>query len=143
MSVYEIGLRTTGVANASTSCENRAGSKRVQVHELGITLQAATATTLGLGRPANSGSVAGGTNNAPIAGDNGDSAALVGAYLAGWTTVPTAPASFLRRIGFPATIGSGLIWTFRDLVIPASGSLVLWNLAANGVLDLYWVLQDR
>lgn len=140
MACYEIGVRTSGVASASAALELRSGTKRARVHELGITLQAATATTLGLGRPANT--PAGGTNNPPLATDAADSAALAGAYLAGWSTVPTAPTSFLRRIGFPATIGSGAIWTFRNLIIPVSASIVLWNLAANGVLDIWAVLED-
>jgi hypothetical protein len=37
----------------------------------------------------------------------------------------------MRRIGFPATIGVGVIWTFpRGLIIPISGNLVTYNIVA-------------
>ena len=143
MSAYEVGLRTTVVTTATATVEVRAGTRRVQIHELGITLQAATASTFGLGRPANSGSTAGGTNNAPQPGDVADAAAGFSVISTGQTTAPTAPAVFFRRIGFPATIGSGVIWTFRNLIVPVSGALVLWNLSAVGVSDVYLVAEEQ
>jgi hypothetical protein len=48
----------------------------------------------------------------------------------------------MRRISLPATVGTGVIWTFSDgLVIPVSGSIVLWNLGTNGVVDAYAVVD--
>jgi hypothetical protein len=54
-------------------------------------------------------------------------------------TGPTIPLNFIRRIGLPATIGAGFIWTFSDrgLVVPVSSSIILWNLSATGVSDVY------
>src|SRR5688572_4376417 len=131
MAVYEIGLRTSGVGSGAAGWELRAGTRRVQVHEIGVTLMAATASTFGIGRPANT--PAGGTNNVAPPGDLVDAAFGGSNFLAGWSTAPTAPTVFFRRWGFPATIGSGIIHTFRQLIIPISGSLVLWNITAVGV----------
>lgn len=139
---YELGLRTSGVAITTPGWELRSVTRRLRLCEFGITLQAATASTFGLGRPANTGSVAGGTNNAPELGDPADAAALMQQVLAGWTTAPTAPTKFIRRWGFPATIGSGLIFTFPRLIIPVGGSIVLWNITANGVADIYAVVEE-
>jgi hypothetical protein len=118
----------------------RSVTRRLRVLEFGITLQAATASTFGLGRPANT--PAGGTNNAPLPGDPADAAALMQQVLAGWTTAPTAPTSFLRRWGFAATIGLGAIFTFPRLIIPVGGSIVLWNITATGVSDIYAVVEE-
>lgn len=143
MAIYEVGLRTTGVGTGAAGFELRAVTRRLKLLELGLTLQAATASTFGLGRPANTGSVAGGTNNVPPPADAADAAALFQAVLAGWTTAPTAPTSFFRRIGFPATIGAGVVWSFRGIYVAPTHSLVLWNLAANGVSDVYAVVEEQ
>jgi hypothetical protein len=149
MAIYEIGLRTTGVAAAGAGLEIRANANRIaRLHELEIVLAAATASTFGIGRPANSGSVAGGTTNAPPASDTDDVTAYGGALiLSGWTTAPTAPTSFFRRVNLPATLGAAYLWVpkrnvNRPVEIPAGGSLVLWNLALNGVADVNLVLED-
>jgi hypothetical protein len=111
--------------------------------ELGIFMAAATASQYALGRPA----AIGVTPTAPVdflPDDPADPtvAGLVQSALA-WATGPTAPAAFPRRISTPATIGSGVIWTFpRGYMIPVSSSLVLWNLAANGVVDAYAVVEE-
>lgn len=138
MAVLELGLRTSGVGTGAAGAEIRAGARRLRITEFGITLQAATASTFGLGRPANTPTT--GTLNPWEVGDAADPIAQIlspGIILAAWGTAPTAPTKFIRRIGFPATIGSSWIWTFRNLIIAAAGSLVLWNLAANGVSDIY------
>jgi hypothetical protein len=105
-------------------------------------MAAATASTYGLGRPA----AIGVTPTSPVdflPYDPADPvvAGLVQSALA-WGTGPTAPTQFIRRIGLPATVATGVIWTFDRLIIPASGSLVLWNLALNGVVDAYAVLDE-
>jgi hypothetical protein len=141
MAVYEIGLRTSVVTTASAGYELRGSTRRLQVFQIGITLQAATASTFGIGRPANT--PAGGTNNVAPPGDPADAATGASNILAGWSTAPTAPATFFRRIGFPATIGSGIIFTFRQLILPISGSLVLWNLSAVGVSDLFIIFEEQ
>jgi hypothetical protein len=111
--------------------------------EFGIFMAAATASQYALGRPA----AIGVTPTTPVdflPDDPADPtvAGLVQSALA-WGTGPTAPTAFPRRISTPATIGSGVIWTFpRGYMIPVSSSIVLWNLAANGVVDAYAVVEE-
>ena len=142
MAIYSIGVRTSGVALSTAGWELRTGSSdRAYLLELGISLAAATASTFGLGRPA----AIGVTPTSPVtllAEDSSAPAGTVQSALA-WATGPTAPANFFRRISLPATIGSGVIWTFpKGLLIPVNSSLVVWNLAANGVADMYAVIDE-
>lgn len=143
MARYEIGLRTSGVLVTTAQLEIRAITRRLKLLEIGGTLQAATASTLGLGRPANTGSVAGGTLNTLQLSDENDAAALGTTVLTGWTTAPTAPTQFLRRWGLPATIGSGFVWTPSGLYIKPAGSLVLWNITANGIMDAWVAVEEQ
>jgi hypothetical protein len=103
--------------------------------EIDLFLAAATASTFGIGRP----QAIGITPTSPvtwIAEDPGEPAGTAQSALA-WGTGPTIPVQFFRRIALPATIGTGIIWTFpRGLIIPVSSSMILWNLAANGVSDV-------
>ena len=103
-------------------------------------MAAATASTFGLGRP----SAIGVTPTTPVAGQAEDSADAASAAqtAVAWTTKPTAPASsiYLRRIALPAAIGAGVIWTWPDgpgLIVPINSSIVIFNLATNGVIDCY------
>lgn len=63
-----------------------------------------------------------------------------------WGTAPTVTsANQLRRVNMAAAIGSGILWTFPNdgLVIPASSSLVIWNVAAaTAVLDYVVILEE-
>lgn len=138
-----LAVRTLDGTNATPSWEIRTGATpgRVKVKEIGLFLADATASIIGLGRPA----AIGITPTTPVnflPTDPNDVIAdgVVQSALA-WTTKPTEPTAFLRRIALPATIGTGVIWTFEDFVIPVSSSIVLWNLAANSVLDAYAVVE--
>lgn len=139
-----LAVRTTGNADATPAWEIRTGATpgRIKVHEIGIFLAAATATTIGLGYPA----AIGVTPTTPVdfvSEDPNDvlASGVVQSAMA-WETAPTIPANFLRRISLPATIGTGVIWTFPEgLTIPVSSGLVLWNLALNSVLDAYAVVS--
>lgn len=142
--ILSLGVRTTDGTTGTAGWEIRTGTTpgRVKIIELGFFLAAATATTIGLGRPA----AIGITPTSPVdflQEDPNDvlASGVVQSSLA-WATGPTIPAAFLRRIALPATIGTGVIWTFGDgLVIPVSSSIVLWNLAANSVLDAYAIVK--
>ena len=63
-----------------------------------------------------------------------------------WSTAPTIGTAFLDRITLPAAVGAGLILPYGrgELVIPPSGSLLLWNLgaAAGPVLDVHFVWEE-
>lgn len=144
MAYYSLGIRTSGATTGTAAWEIRTSANvRARLMELGVFLAAATASTYGLGRPA----AIGVTPTTPVDFPGEDFAdptvaGQVQSALA-WATGPTAPANFLRRISLPATIGTGIIWTWaKGLVIPVSSSIVLWNLATNGVVDAYAVIDE-
>ena len=141
---YTLAVRTVDGTDAAAAWEIRTGATpgRARLMEIGFFLVAATASVVGLGRPA----AIGITPTTPVdflPVDPNDvlASAVIQSSLA-WGTGPTVPVSFIRRIGLPATIGTGVIWTFGDgIVIPVSSSIVLWNLATNSLLDAYAVVR--
>ncbi len=142
MGVYSIARRTTNVTIANPCIEIiAAATVRPRVMEIGIFMAAATASEFGIGRPA----AIGITPTTPVtllAEDNGDPTGTVTMALA-WATPPTVPANFFRRASLAAAVGTGIIFTFpKGLYIPASGSLVVWNISATGVSDIYVVIED-
>lgn len=144
MAYYSLGVRTSGVTSATAAWEIRTSANvRARVMEIGIFLAAATASTYAIGRPA----AIGVTPTSPVDFIPEDFADVtvsgqVQSALA-WSTGPTVPTNFLRRISLPATVGTGIIWTFpKGLVIPVSSSIVLWNAALNGVVDAYAVIDE-
>lgn len=142
MAVYSLANRTSNVTIANACLEIRtASTDRPRIMEIGIFLAAATASTFGLGRP----QAIGVTPTSPVtvlAEDPGDPVGTVQTALA-WATGPTVPLQFFRRVALPATIGTGIIWTFpRGLVIPVSSSIVIWNISATGVADIYCVVDE-
>ena len=142
--IVSLAQRTSNVTVSNTAWTILTGATpgRSRVLEIGVFLAAATASTFGLGRPA----ALGITPTTPVdflPEDPNDVRAtgIVQAALA-WGTLPTAPTQFLRRISLPATIGTGVIWTFpRGLVIPVSSNLVVYNISATGVADVYAVID--
>mgnify|MGYP003395110288 CR=1 FL=1 len=139
-----LGVRTVSGTTGAAAWEIITGATpgRARLIEMGVFLVAATATTLGLGRP----QAIGITPTTPVdflPEDPNDviAAGVIQSALA-WGTGPTIPVSYFRRIALPAVIGSGVIWTFPEgIVIPISSSIILWNLATNSVLDAYAVLS--
>jgi len=138
-----LGVRTTDGTDAAAAWEILTGATpgRAKIVEIGFFLAAATASIIGLGRPAAKGI----TPTAPVdfvqEDPNDVLASGVVQSAVAWGTGPTMPGDFLRRIALPATIGTGVIWTFPEgLVIPISSSVVLWNLGTNSVLDAYAVV---
>ena len=139
MARYGFGAVGSVTTSGAAQWEIRAGSTiRLKVYEIGFFLTAATATTFGLGRPAAIGVGTGGV--APLPYDAGDAAASSLVAVSWGTTAPTAPANYFRRASLPATVGNGLIWRWSEnapLIVPASGSIVLWNLATNAACNVY------
>lgn len=139
-----LGVRTSSGTAAAAAWEIRAGSTpaRAKLVEIGFFLAAATASQYGIGYP----QAIGDTPTTPvdfIVEDANDvlASGVIQSALA-WGTGPTVPTAYLRRIALPATVGTGVIWTFpKGIVIPASGSIVLWNIGTNGVVDAYAVVE--
>lgn len=142
MAVYSLANLTTNVTIANANLEVRtAASDRAYLTELGTFLNAATASTLGIGRPA----AIGITPTTPItwlAEDPGNPAGTTQTALA-WGTGPTVPANFFRRVNLPATIGAGVIFTFpKGLVIAISSSIVQWNITATSACNTHVVGEE-
>lgn len=139
MARYSLAQRTSGTASGAAAAELRSTSTdRIFVKEVGIFLAAATASSFGIGRPA----AIGVTPTSPVTGtpmDPGNPAGT-GQGAVAWGTGPTVPVVFIRRYSVPATIGTGIVFVFAEpgLIIPISSSLVVWNLATNGVADVHW-----
>lgn len=142
MAIYSLGNRTTSTTTAAACLEIRSTSTdRAMLMEIGITINAATASVFALGRPA----AIGITPTTPVTVLAEDFAAPAGTITTAlaWGTAPTVPTAFFRRVSLPATIGAGIVWTFpRGLIIPVSSSLVVWNITTNSLADI-WVVVDE
>jgi hypothetical protein len=143
---YALRTRTTVTTNGAAAYELIGSTtKRTRLVEMHVFLGAATASHYGLGRPA----AIGVTPTSPVnllAEDPADPAlgSTDPKVAVAWGTGPTVPANFLRHAVLAGSIGSGIIWTFgpAGLVIPTSGSLVLWNSTANSaVTDIIAVVD--
>jgi len=142
MAIYSLANLTTATASGAAALELRtAATDRAALLELGVFLNAATASIFGVGRPA----AIGMTPTSPItwlAEDPANPAGTAQTALA-WGTGPTVPANFFRRVNLPATIGAGVILSFpRGLVIAISSSLVLWNLSIVSAVNCH-VMGDE
>ena len=143
MAIYSIAQRTASGTIATAAWEIRSTStNKPKIMEIGISQNAATAGVYGLGRPA----AIGVTPTTPLTaldeGDGNGPAGLTTCAVA-WGTGPTVPTNFLRRLSTPATIGAGIIWTFpRGLSLPVSGSIVIWNITATAVADVWCVVDE-
>lgn len=148
MSIYSIANVTTNVTSGSAAQEVISSANvGFRLLELGVTLSAATASTYGFGRP----SAAAVTPTAPVtvlAEDAGNTTAGNTTTALAWGTAPAAPTAYNRRVSFPNTLGSGILWTFpRGFICNKGGSGALtscglWNLAANGLIST-WVVVDE
>lgn len=142
MAIFSLANRTSNVTTGNPSLEIRAGaSNRPRLLEMGIWLNAATQSPIGIGRP----QAIGVTPTSPVtvlAEDPAESTGLTQTSLA-WATPPTIPLNFFRRVNLAAAIGAGVILTFpRGIVIAAAFSLINWNLAAVSVYDAHVVVDE-
>ncbi|MDI9847382.1 hypothetical protein QM467_04815 [Rhodoblastus sp. 17X3] len=143
MAIYSLANRTTVTTTGAANLEIIAASGvGFRLLEVGITINAATASAFGLGVPAAKGI----TPTSPVtvlAEDQNNTTAGNTQTALAWGTAPTVPAAFFRRVSLPATIGAGIIWTFpRGIMVPKNTSLVLWNLSAVAAADV-WVVLDE
>lgn len=139
-----LARRTSSGTNATPAYELIAPpQKGCYVREILVTLAAATASTYGLGRPAAIG-IGPTTPVAVLSEEGGQAEEYQTTTAVAWgTTAPTAPVQFFRRVSFPNVISSSILWVFEHgLYIPAAGTIVLWNLASNGVVDVTAVVDE-
>lgn len=142
---YEAAIRIAAApaANGVYAELRNSTTRRLQVEEIGVFLGAATATGAGLVRATTQGT--GGTATLGQAEDPNQPAATASLVAPAYTVAPAAGTAFLRRAIVGAAVGGGLIWTWPSsdrLIVPASGSIVLTNIAAaagSAVIDVYAV----
>jgi hypothetical protein len=144
MAIYSAGVNTTVATTTAPSLDLKASATNApRIMEWAVNLGVATASTYGFGRPANSGSVAQ-TSPTVVQPDNPNDATGNSNLASTWTTAPTVPGVFVRRIQLPATQGAGVIWTFpRGFILVASGSAVMWNIAASSASTNVWAIVDE
>ena len=142
MAIYSLSLNTTVTTTGAAAMDLKASASCApRIMECGLNLGAGTASTYGLGRAGNTP-----TQTSPVlvqAENPNDPAGNSGCAVA-WSVAPTIPSQFLRRIGLPATVGAGVIWTFpRGLILAVSSFLLIWNLATNSAsTNVWWVVDE-
>lgn len=141
MALYSIGRLTTGTTSGNAAFDVvGASNKQGRLLEVGLFLSAATASTYGLNRPS-----AIGTRTTPVALNAEETTGQTSNFdtALAWSVQPTLATDDLRRIGLPATIGVGVIWTFpRGLLTELSKGFALINRATNGAVNAYWVVDE-
>lgn len=147
--------RTTSGTIGTAALEIIAGpAKGFWLRWFEYTLVAATASVFAIGRPGSKGV----TPTAPVAilpeAGGADLGAITATTALAWGTGPTVPTIFYRRSSLPATIGAEMVWPFGPtlpsrggftgggLWVPAGLSIVLWNIAANSLVDVSIVLDE-
>lgn len=148
-----LGVRTTSTTVGAACLEIFAGAKPFRLIQLDISIVGATASAFALGRPAALG-VTPTTPLPPLVESGGDPASITARTALAWVTPPTVPTAFYRRVLLPATAGVGMPfpWTFfeaaRDgapnfgIIVPVLGSLVVWNITANALADINFVIEE-
>lgn len=142
---YRMGVVSAAAAASAAYCALRAPTRGMKLIEIGLSCNAATASNLSLLRNT-AGTYAASASSSAGQPDNPSMAAGTGVWDTAWTTAPTVTAaSRLNRFTLPATIGSGVIWTFPEGLFIRSATatdiLVIWNegAAAGSVLNGYAV----
>lgn len=105
-----------------------------EIREIGVFASTAVAGTVGLGKPAAAGITPG--TSVTVDRDNpADGTAGATKLVTTWTTAPTAPGVLKRQVQLAATIGTGVVWVWGpgELVVPANGNLVIWQVSSAAV----------
>lgn len=149
MAIYSVAKASTVTTsgNCAADCVAVGSGVRPRVMEWGLFLGAATASSFSLRRSSGNGTRT--TPTSLIAEDAGDPA-LTGitdvSMATAFSAEPTEDSNALRRIGLPATIGVGVIWTFpRGIVLPANaanGQIVIVSDATNAASHNHHVVAD-
>jgi len=135
MAVYSATVETTAAAAGAAYAALVPGAVRASIREIEITNTTAVTCAVGLIR-----TLTQGTATAPVLGQVEDIAdqAAVGSVATAWSVAPTIAGSpvYQRRIRLPASIGSGVIWSWPDKALKATnaatGGLLLWNYTGTG-----------
>ena len=142
MAIYSLALRTT-VFTATTTANHvlalAPATVRPKILEYSYIQLTALASQIGVGTPQVAANTP--TNVLFQADDPGDPASVCNGAIA-WVGTPTVPLIYRRR--WNGTLASvGVVWTFpRGLTIPASGSIVCWNIATTVAADVNTIIDE-
>lgn len=149
MAFYELGMATVAAATAAPAATTQgATTVSAMVREIGEVCNAATASSVLIGRPANTPVGTGATVGSATNPDSSP-ASVVNSHST-WSTAPTVPTVVFRRVTLPAVIGAGIVFVWNAgeelFLSKTAGSnqwLVLWNYGAGtmSVLNQYmkWI----
>jgi len=147
MSIYRLAQTSTSTTSGNAAADvatPTASGVKPRLMEYGLFLGAATASTFSLRRTS-----ALGTRTTPTAlvPEDPDDITLTGTTLVdqavAFSAEPTEVTAKLASIGLPATIGTGVIWTFpRGIKIAAQLSLVVIHDATNAASHHHNVVCD-
>lgn len=147
MAIYSLAQKSTSTTSGNAAadvCTPTASGVRPKLMEYGLFLGAATASEFSLRR-----TTAVGTRTSPVALVAEDAAdeALAGIKLVdqavAFSVEPTEVTAKLRSIMLPATIGTGVIWTFpRGITIAQTLSLAAIHDATNAAAHVHHVVVD-
>jgi hypothetical protein len=133
---FEVSNSKAGTNTANTIMWQfkTAASSRARIFEIALSLAAIT-TNGPSWRLARSATV--GTSSATAAAEEQDpgGGAATAVLDTAWSANPTLAAVNLRQYATPATVGSGIVWTWPDhrpLIIPLSSGLCIVNSTATG-----------
>lgn len=138
MNLGQLAVRTSiGTASAAAlEIIAAAGGNGCKILRLRMTLVAATASVISVGRPAAKGV----TPTSPVrllSLSGGDLFGFDIRVATAWATPPTVPASFYTRDSVEGAIGKVLDLDFgAGIVLQAGETLVVWNIGTNSVLDV-------
>lgn len=150
----ELGVRSAAVAAtgggvlAEIAFAGTPATQQFRLLELGIFTAVAGATApyvVGVGRPGNTPTT--GTAALGEKCDPNDAAATCSLITAGWGTAPTVPAKFMRRMTLPASVATGVIWSWADRP-PLIGttrnlSLVVWCISLGSAVSTSFDIYAR
>lgn len=145
MALYRLAQTSTSTTSGNAAADMACSTGvRPRLMEWDLFLGAATASTFSLRRTS-----ALGTRTSPVAlvAEEPGDPALAGINLVdmavAFSAEPTEVTAKLASIGLPATIGTGVIWTFpRGLAVANSLSLAIIHDATNGNVHHHTCIAD-
>lgn len=143
MAIASAAVRTsnTTVNNANTEIIGSAAGA-FKALEVGLSQLTGTASVYGMGVPAAIGVVP----TSPAAflfEDGGNTSTPLTTSALAWSTSPTNPTVYSRRLSTPATVGAGVVWTFpRGFAVLKAKSLVTNNIITSVACDVWWVIDE-
>ncbi len=144
MAIASASVRSTNTTQNQANAELIAGANNAyKCMETGMSIVTGTAGSYGFGVPA----AIGGTPTTPAAltfEDGGNTSTPAATTALAWSVSPTNPTVYSRRVTLPATIGSGICWTFpRGFAILKAKTLTWSNISATQVAGDFWFVIDE